>query len=98
MPRAALKVRPGCQVSRALDPLTPHKNSLTPTRKMVKKQICSNSVNQTSFDAYDRILCSMSASADGDLSSMVNRARDDEALGPSAGGAKEAGQLGSAGD
>ena len=78
MPQAALKVRPGCQISRALDPLTPVKNSFTPTKADVSKQISDKSVNATSFDAYDRILCNMSASADGDLSQMVNTVKNEE--------------------
>ena len=47
----------------------------------MKKQICSNSINQTSFDAYDRILCSMSASVEGDVTHMVNSAKNEEIQG-----------------
>ena len=54
------------------------KNSLTP-KKIIEasQQIKNVSINSSlQFDAYDRILCSMSAQANGDLSSMINNDKD----------------------
>lgn len=78
MPVTAMRMKEGCHVSRALDSIPDQKNSLTPNKVDVKRQINEKSINSTNFDAYDRILCNMSASADGDITQMVNVANDEE--------------------
>ena len=66
MPHTDLTIHQGGQVSRIIE--SPVKNSLTPMSKTdIKKQISEKSINSHNFDAYDRILCKMSANADGDI-------------------------------